>query len=73
MVVPKKYPRDIRCMWGWLLRGPHPKGPLPFFLWKKVDFGIPKVGSCQQGETFGGAAKATTVFQGLSSWEPFPK
>ena len=27
---PNKYPRDIRCIWGWLLRGPHPKGATIF-------------------------------------------
>ena len=26
--IPNKYPRDIRCIWGWL-RVPHPKGKIP--------------------------------------------
>ena len=26
LIYPINDPRDIRCIWGWLLRGPHPKG-----------------------------------------------
>ena len=28
----------IRCIWGWLLRGPHSTGPPPFSLWEFVVF-----------------------------------
>ena len=30
--IPNKYPRDIRCIWGWLSRAPIPRVP-PFSLW----------------------------------------
>ena len=36
--IPNKYPRDIRCIWGWLLRVSHPKGPPPFSLWNKIGY-----------------------------------
>ena len=32
----------IRCIWACLLRGPHPKGPPPFSLRKKVNFNEPR-------------------------------
>ena len=32
-----QYPRDIRCIWGWLFRGPNPNKPTPFFPYEMKD------------------------------------
>ena len=39
---PNRYPHDIRCIWGWLLRAPHLKGfptifPMNFQRWMSKD------------------------------------
>ena len=33
--MPNKFPRAIRCIWGWLLRAPIPRVFPPFSLWEK--------------------------------------
>lgn len=35
---PNKYPCDLRCIWGWFLRAPHPKGTTIFPM--RQEFGM---------------------------------